>query len=83
MHPTPAIFFPCVFAHKIGFDQDGLSFTSFEKGFGPTVQRRPWNLDKDPTISCAKQHIKNENENEMGTFPAVGLMAGVPGAKFL
>ena len=54
MHSTLAIFFPCVFAHEIGFNQDGLSFTSFEKGFGPAVQRRPWNLDRDPIISCTK-----------------------------
>jgi hypothetical protein len=37
VHSTPAIVFPCILAHEVGFDKDGLSFTSFEKGFGPVA----------------------------------------------
>ena len=76
-HSTPAIIFPCIVAHKIRFNQDDLSFTSFEKGFEPAVRQWPWNLDKYPTISCTKQHIKKS------TFLAIVSMTGVPGEKLL
>jgi len=44
IHSTPAVLFPCVLAHEIGFDQDVLSFTSLKMGFGPAVQRWLWGL---------------------------------------
>ena len=42
VHSMPAIVFPCGLAHKIGFDKDDLSFTSFEKRFGQVAWRQPW-----------------------------------------
>ena len=61
---------------QIGFDQDGLSSMSFEKGFGPATQQWPWNLDRPNNQLHKAIHLR-----KIGTFLAIVSITGVPGEK--